>query len=94
MSRLKKWFGIAEIVEELKTLNKILSTHMPITNERLLAIEAALTEGATEIVDEITKLKEQLANNDPAAEATLGRIETIALRLKDLSPPVTPPPTP
>jgi len=64
--------------------NRIMAT----VNERLTAIETALDEAGAEIVSELAKLREQIANGTVTQEAldTLGRIEAKANGLAAIIP--------
>jgi len=60
---------------------------MSTLNDRLLGIETAVDEAGTEIVAELTKLREQLGGVlTPEAEATIARLETKSKALADIIP--------
>ncbi len=59
---------------------------MPTLQERFDSVNANLQEAATEILAELTNLRN--LNLPPEAEASLAAIEAKANALKDVSPPV------
>ena len=77
------------LVQELKHEQRRLMSQV---DERLSAVETAVNEAADEILAELSKLRSESLTE--AGLATLGRLETKAEALRNISPPVPPPEPP
>lgn len=78
----------AGLVWWIEQSNKQILKTMATVAERLSAVESALDEGAQELVAELAKLREQIANGTVTEEAlaTIGRLETKATALANIIP--------
>lgn len=81
------WLGWERLTETKQRHQEILKLMATIA-ERLTLVETALDEAGTEIVSELAKLRDQIANGTVTPEAleTLGRLETKAKALADIIP--------
>lgn len=78
------WLTMGWIVWHTKTTQE---KNMATVIERLSGIETSLDEASTELLAELTKLREQLGNViTPEAEAVIARLETKAKALADVIP--------
>jgi predicted nucleic acid-binding Zn-ribbon protein len=68
------------LYSELKEMKRIMAD----TNERIIALDAKLTEGLTDLQADVAFLKEQAAGLNDDAKAALDRIEAKTQALVDL----------